>query len=262
MLPASNSIAPTHTMPTGDLPRRSSSISPPEKAFERRRSSGSPNRRSSDAGRRSSGSPPGRASLSGPGEQRRCSTDSRRSSLGQRRFSHHLPVVLPWDAYKHDTFEGTNYRLRGPPAGPRVVCVHGIGAFHYYVEPVADCLLTEGYRVLTYDLIGRGHSKPSDSYGAEAHVEQLWHLLRHVGWADGPVYVVGHSMGGAVAAGFAVQHRACVAGLVLLSPAGLMSLAQVRLLRRLPGMLQGPVKGVLRKQQIKVADHVPVNAPV
>ncbi|KAJ7644911.1 Alpha/Beta hydrolase protein [Roridomyces roridus] len=69
----------------------------------------------------------------------------------------------------------------------------------YKIVPI---LVTTGFRVLLYDLYGRGYSDaPKDTpYDAKLYVTQLALLLQHVRWES--TAVVGFSMGGAIAAAF------------------------------------------------------------
>lgn len=63
-------------------------------------------------------------------------------------------------------------------------------------------LAAAGYRVLLYDLYGRGYSDAPKgvAYDPQLYVMQLALLLQHLQWKS--VRVVGFSMGGAIAASF------------------------------------------------------------
>ena len=75
-------------------------------------------------------------------------------------------------------------------------------------------MLSPEYRVIAYDLRGRGDSdKPDTGYGLEAHGDDLAHLLDHYG-LDRAV-VVGHSLGAMIALTFAVKRHDRVSRLVL-----------------------------------------------
>lgn len=65
------------------------------------------------------------------------------------------------DEQKGEILAGTHYILEGPASGKLVVCVPGLGGPHWYFDEIAPFLLQAGFRVLRYDLVGRGHSKPA-----------------------------------------------------------------------------------------------------
>jgi pimeloyl-ACP methyl ester carboxylesterase len=90
---------------------------------------------------------------------------------------------------------------------------------------------------LQYDLIGRGHSKPStnNQYSEKEHIDQLRNLIQHLGFNKLSYYhVVGISMGGALASLYCEKYFNEVKSLTLLAPAGLMNLPQLEFLRALP----------------------------
>jgi pimeloyl-ACP methyl ester carboxylesterase len=83
-------------------------------------------------------------------------------------------------------------------------------------------LVTAGHHVLRYDLFGRGFSdKPRGSYDLALFERQLDELLHTTGLdGNGPVDLVGSSMGAIVASRFAVLHPDRVRKVVLIGPAG------------------------------------------
>ena len=52
----------------------------------------------------------------------------------------------------------TCYRWTGPLRGPVAVCVHGLTTPSQVWDSIAEGLAAQGFRVLTYDLYGRGFS--------------------------------------------------------------------------------------------------------
>jgi pimeloyl-ACP methyl ester carboxylesterase len=115
----------------------------------------------------------------------------------------------------------THYRWHGPEDGPVTVCVHGLTTPSFVWEGLVPGLVAGGRRVLTYDLYGRGHSdRPGGAQGSAFFVGQLEELLADQG-IDGPVTLIGYSMGGAIATCFAARHPDRLRGLVLIAPAGL-----------------------------------------
>ncbi len=100
-----------------------------------------------------------------------------------------------------------------PGKGPAIVCVHGLTANHTCWASMAD-ILTPGYRLIAYDLRGRGESdKPDKGYSLEAHGEDLGRLLDHFKLKK--AIVMGHSLGAHIALRFAAKHPARVSKLVL-----------------------------------------------
>lgn len=107
------------------------------------------------------------------------------------------------------------------PNGQVVLLLHGKNFSGAYWERTAKDLLAKGYRVVIPDQIGFGKSsKPTEySYSLKAMAEQTADLLQDLGVAK--VHVVGHSMGGMVAARFALDHAALTQTLTLVNPIGL-----------------------------------------
>lgn len=115
----------------------------------------------------------------------------------------------------------THYRWQGDTGGPIAVCVHGLTTPSPVWDRVAGGLVAQGYRVLSYDLYGRGLSdRPGGAQDDTFFIRQLSDLLADQG-VTGPVTLLGYSMGGAIAPAFAAAHPAQVRELVLIAPAGL-----------------------------------------
>lgn len=110
------------------------------------------------------------------------------------------------------------FELQGPEDGPVVVFIHGFSVPSYTWERNAAFLAQRGYRVLSFDLYGRGYSaRPDLSYDRMTFVNQVAELLDALGIGQ-QVTLVGISMGGAIVAAFAAEHPAKVERLVLLAP--------------------------------------------
>jgi hypothetical protein len=86
--------------------------------------------------------------------------------------------------------------------GPLVVMVHGfVGSSHYFRFLSAE-LVKQGRRVLRFDLMGRGRSSfdgfpLTDGAFAGQLAELLFALDGHELGAQGPIDLIGYSMGGA-----------------------------------------------------------------
>jgi pimeloyl-ACP methyl ester carboxylesterase len=106
------------------------------------------------------------------------------------------------------------YDLSGDPAGQPVAFVHGFSLDRRMWD---DQLPAFGaaYRVLRYDARGFGRSSLPDA--AYSHADDLRALADHLGL--GPLHLVGLSMGGGVAARFALTYPAATRSLVLVDAA-------------------------------------------
>ncbi|KAJ3099649.1 hypothetical protein HDU97_002907 [Phlyctochytrium planicorne] len=123
-------------------------------------------------------------------------------------------------AYANLSQGKTHYSLLGPDTGPKLVLVHGIVSGFGAVPKFVDNLVSKGYRVLVYDLLGRGYSDtPPGSYDFSFYAQQLNDLLVHVGWSK--ANVLGYSLGGGIATGFAATYPEKVDRLILIAPAGM-----------------------------------------
>ncbi len=115
----------------------------------------------------------------------------------------------------------THYRWIGPERGKIAVCVHGLTTPSLVWQAVAEGLAEDGYRVLVYDLYGRGYSdRPRRAHTRALFHQQLSDLLAHL-HITGPVTLLGYSMGGAIGASWAAAHPDRVERLILLAPAGM-----------------------------------------
>lgn len=115
----------------------------------------------------------------------------------------------------------THYRWIGPVRGPVVVAIHGLMTPSEVWDGIGEGLASFGYRVLVYDLYGRGYSEPvSGHQDADFFIQQLEDLLEDQGLVD-DLTVVGYSMGGAIATAFGARHPGRLKRLILLAPAGI-----------------------------------------
>ncbi|MGE5248620.1 MAG: alpha/beta fold hydrolase, partial [Bacteroidota bacterium] len=114
----------------------------------------------------------------------------------------------------------THYELTGPEAAQAVVLVHGFSVPYFIFDPTFEFLAASGFRVLRYDLFGRGWSdRPRLRSDVGLFVRQLNDLLDALGIRS-PVSLVGLSMGGPISASFTVRHPERVARNVFIDPSG------------------------------------------
>jgi len=107
----------------------------------------------------------------------------------------------------------------GPGVEP-IVLVHGFSVPYFIWDSTFDFLVRSGFRVLRYDLFGRGLSdRPRARYDIELYIRQLKDLLDALNIIE-PVQLVGLSMGGPVAVTFTDRFPERVEKLILLDPAG------------------------------------------
>jgi len=116
----------------------------------------------------------------------------------------------------------THYQWFGPVRGPVLVCVHGLTTPSFVWKRMVAGLALLGFRVLTYDLYGRGFSDRPDGPQSRAFfIQQLNDLMAHEQIDGTPVTLFGYSMGGSIVTVFAAQHPNKVRQLILLAPAGM-----------------------------------------
>jgi pimeloyl-ACP methyl ester carboxylesterase len=115
----------------------------------------------------------------------------------------------------------THYQWLGGVRGPVVVCIHGLTTPSPVWYAIAGGLAKLGYRVLVYDLYGRGFSDaPRGEQDGEFFATQLADLLDHQGLTE-DVTLMGYSMGGSIATHFAAAHPNRVRRLILLASGGM-----------------------------------------
>lgn len=120
----------------------------------------------------------------------------------------------------------THYRIWGEAGNPAVLLIHGFNGPLATWDHTAPTLAAAGYRVIGYDLIGRGWSdRPRLDYTLDAFVEQLDQLLQALGH-DEPLRLVASSFGSVVATAWALREPARARGIAMLGPAGFPATSQ------------------------------------
>lgn len=115
----------------------------------------------------------------------------------------------------------THYELAGPAEGPWVVLIHGFSVPSFIWDPTFAGLADAGFRVLRYDLFGRGYSdRPNVVYNQALFNRQLSELLTAL-MPGATVNLVGLSMGGGIAVNFTAHYPERVRKLALIDPSGM-----------------------------------------
>ena len=114
----------------------------------------------------------------------------------------------------------THYQWHGSARGKVLVAIHGLTTPSQVWQNLAEDFGRIGYRVLTYDLYGRGFSDAPKGLQDEAFfAQQLNDLLEHLEIEDA-ISVVGYSMGGSIATTFAAENTHRVDQVFLIASAG------------------------------------------
>jgi pimeloyl-ACP methyl ester carboxylesterase len=138
-------------------------------------------------------------------------------------------VVYPYPvSYLPITLYGQDLRIAfmdvaplGTPNGHTVVLLHGNNFAAFYFGGMIDAIRKEGFRVIAPDQIGYGRSsKPIIPYNFHDMARNTRLILQSL--KIDKAMIVGHSMGGMLAARFATQFPDVTERLVLYNPIGLV----------------------------------------
>ncbi|MHA2295772.1 MAG: alpha/beta fold hydrolase [Candidatus Hodarchaeales archaeon] len=117
-----------------------------------------------------------------------------------------------------------HYELDGPVDGDVVILVHGFSSPLFIWDPTFDFLINNGFKILRYDLYGRGFSdRPETKYNMELFVLQLLELVTKLELTCNEFNLVGLSMGGGICVKFADQNPELVKKVSLVDPIGFPS---------------------------------------
>lgn len=124
----------------------------------------------------------------------------------------------------------------GPPDGEKVLFLHGLSMPCISGSNTAVALADKGYRVMLFDLFGRGWSDTPDpadvDYDERLFASQIMMVLAssEVNWTSNAVagskggfHIIGYSFGGGLAANFGSWFPHLVRSLVLVAPGGLLN---------------------------------------
>ena len=141
----------------------------------------------------------------------------------------------------------------GPADAPAVVLVHGLGDRGAHDWDGLTTQLARQYRVIRFDLPGFGRSsKANAAYTPENYASLLRYLAeRH--FRKRPFFLVGHSMGGAIALRYAARYPEDIAALVLVDVPGLLHrFSYSKYLAQLG--IDAKVRGLPRASHEKIGD--------
>lgn len=117
-----------------------------------------------------------------------------------------------------------HYVEAGDPNSDRLILLaHGFGASAFSYKAVLAPLAAHGH-VIAYDRAAFGFTERPvkwsgvNPYSSQGQLEVIDALVDKFG-SDKEVFLVGHSAGGALAAGYALEHQEKLKGLVLFAPA-------------------------------------------
>lgn len=107
---------------------------------------------------------------------------------------------------------------KGPKNGDPIVVLHGWGSTIITWLKIQDDLAALGYRVIIPDMPGFGKSEwPKEAWDSDRYAEWAAEFIRSQKLGE-PVYLIGHSFGGALSIKLAVKHPELIKKLVLVAP--------------------------------------------
>ncbi|MEI9917742.1 MAG: alpha/beta hydrolase [Bacteroidota bacterium] len=126
----------------------------------------------------------------------------------------------------------THYQLFGPDTGKQILLIHGGGIAGFEVwNQTIPFLVSKGYRVLTYDLYGRGYSdRPNIEYTPELLARQASELTAELHFTK-ELSIISMSMGSMVALDYRAEHSDQVKDLVMISPSAAGTYKSSKLLK-------------------------------
>jgi pimeloyl-ACP methyl ester carboxylesterase len=107
------------------------------------------------------------------------------------------------------------YRAWGSPGSPGVVLVHGTAAHARWWDHIAPFLAADGLRVAALSISGHGDSDHRDRYSMAQWAAEVMKVAADAGIAGQP-FVIGHSLGGAIALRAAERYGGTLAGAVVI----------------------------------------------
>ncbi|AIF82841.1 putative hydrolase or acyltransferase of alpha/beta superfamily [Candidatus Nitrososphaera evergladensis SR1] len=166
------------------------------------------------------------------------------------------PISFPYDWAKNS--KNANSTPPSSSAGrpksgkqpPRhVLFIHGLGSSADRWLDIPDAMSLLGFHAVAIDLPGFGGSdRPLDTdyYTVENFAQAIAEFMHKIGIDDGKTSIVGHSLGGYIAAQLAIGHRDLVDKLVLIDSSGMLQ-GPTPLLREYLDAAMSPSRQSVRK---------------
>ncbi|KAJ5130258.1 Alpha/beta hydrolase fold-1 [Penicillium bovifimosum] len=183
--------------------------------------------------------------------------------------NHELPLppdVLPGARDVDSPYGSMRVYEWGPEDGPKVLFVHGITTPCIALGGLAHALVDRGCRVMLFDLFGRGYSDcPADLpqdirlFSTQILLALASSPISWTGAESGKFCLVGYSLGGGIAAGFASYLPQLTSSVVLLAPSGLIRDSQISFQTRLlysKGLVPENILGYLVSRRLKAGPLV------
>lgn len=124
------------------------------------------------------------------------------------------------DAYEYvDLSDGvTHFRCDGPEDGPTVLMLHGATVPAWEFDRFVPYAVDDGLRCIRLDLYGHGYSdRPDVPHDYALFVRQVREFIDSLG-IDGPMALLGHSLGSVVAARVSLEAPDRFRSLVMAAP--------------------------------------------
>ena len=160
------------------------------------------------------------------------------------------PKVTPQQQLHHHTNKFTNQRgltlfeqwwRPAQEAKAQLVIIHGYAEHSSRYQHVGEFFARHGYAVGTFDLSGHGLSQGKTAYidAFETYMQDVKDFLRQTSQAlpDCPLFLLGHSMGGAIATLYTITRQPQINGLILSAAALKINEDTSPLLQKVAGFL-------------------------
>ncbi|KAK2600666.1 hypothetical protein N8I77_010186 [Diaporthe amygdali] len=164
------------------------------------------------------------------------------SSLSPKELSSlpYPPDALPGSRDVPTPYGNVHVFEFGPSTGERVLFLHGLSTPCVSAANTAVALAAKGYRVMLFDLFGRGWSDTPDpeefDYDERLFASQIMMVLAssEASWmgsasagGNGGFHIIGYSLGGGLAVNFASWFPHLARSLVLVAPSGLLKRSDI-----------------------------------